>query len=38
MSFAAVYYSVLEVKLTVLCIHRDIDWKDRDRRVKFLNF
>ena len=26
MSFAAVYYSVLEVKLTVLCIHRDIDW------------
>ena len=23
MSFAAVYYSVLEVKLTVLCIHRD---------------
>ena len=26
MSFAAVYNSVLEVKLTVLCIHRDIDW------------
>ena len=26
MSFAAVYYSVLEIKLTVLCIHRDIDW------------